>query len=346
MFFPLTDIIEACKNLVGVAGVESGDGVLVLADTLTDAVLPRLVSENVRARGGTAVICISAPFPLYSIPRPVFSAAGECEVLISVASNLIVRNKDEQTLRSHGVRIAQVASPDIEVLGSDAAFFPMEVMEKLLDKCADSILAGKHLALTDKKGTHFEADFDQSVASKVKKGTRIGKGGLITFPLGVTGIEPLRNGEGKLCWDSVNGTPGWNRTWGHNVECTVKQGKCKEIAGGEIADALTERIKLVRGSEEVLELQWGLNPKMAVEANMEMSNKVPVERHAGVVHVGLGSGYGTGGLHIDGEILAPSLYIDDKPLILEGKLLPLEDKEVIQVAEKYGDPAEVLSRAS
>jgi hypothetical protein len=71
------------------------------------------------------------------------------------------------------------------------------------------------------------------------------------------------------------------------------------------------------------------------------------DRRAGVLHIGIGSGQnlpieGLPKQHRDLTMYHPTVVIDGKTIIEDGHLLALDDSEVRQVAEKYGDPDELL----
>jgi len=73
-------------------------------------------------------------------------------------------------------------------------------------------------------------------------------------------------------------------------------------------------------------------------------------RHTGVTHYAIGSTAGRAPtpdkeyapVHTHGHIRKVNLEIDGEPIIERGRLLALDDPEVVAVASKYGDPRVIL----
>lgn len=96
------------------------------------------------------------------------------------------------------------------------------------------------------------------------------------------------------------------------------------------------------------ELQWGVNPKGKIERAVLncQEDEVEISRLARTVHFGFGSGQK--GFHWDTVIVDHFDIIagDGTPIVVDGRLVLLDDPEIIAIAAKYGDPEEVLREIS
>ncbi len=50
-------------------------------------------------------------------------------------------------------------------------------------------------------------------------------------------------------------------------------------------------------------------------------------------------------VHTHGHLLKCSLWVDEEPCIVDGRLVVFDDPEVRQVAAKYGDPDKLFEEA-
>lgn len=66
-------------------------------------------------------------------------------------------------------------------------------------------------------------------------------------------------------------------------------------------------------------------------------------RRSGTLHMAFGGGVGKQYRHRDVEIFFPTLTVNQTTIIDKGRLTILDDPKVIQEAQKYGDPEELLT---
>jgi len=100
----------------------------------------------------------------------------------------------------------------------------------------------------------------------------------------------------------------------------------------------------VENSNFIGKIVFGLNPKARLMGGLAHPRHHEGGRHSGVMKVCIGDRpAGVFPLfHRNGEVLRPTVEVAGELLIENGKLKALEDPEVVEVAKKFGDPAELL----
>ncbi len=156
------------------------------------------------------------------------------------------------------------------------------------------------------------------------------------------------------------------------VQVTIERGKVEEVRGGGLyGEAWRELMEETKDTQYpafpgkglfwLWEMAIGTNPKITRPSNIHMLSSGGAEwerRRSGVIHVGCGTawrapeeewaaekGLAYGHLHV--HLLFPTLDLITKKgeeirLIERGRLVALDDPEVRKVAQKHGDPEELL----
>ncbi len=86
---------------------------------------------------------------------------------------------------------------------------------------------------------------------------------------------------------------------------------------------------------------WGIHPRAGIKGCRAAANP-------NVLHCALGNFQYAGGryyskMQLPLFIMQPTITLDDEPVILDGQLLLLEDRELQEMAARYGDPKQLLS---
>ena len=145
-----------------------------------------------------------------------------------------------------------------------------------------------------------------------------GQGG--NLPSGEAFLMPQEGkSEGTLVVDaSVAGIGKLNKP----IKITIKNGFAVKMEGGKEADQLFAMLsRFGKDGMNVAEFGIGTNHAAQIIGNILEDEKV-----LGTAHVAFGNNISMGGtyavgIHIDGVITKPSIYLDDHPLMLEGKLV-------------------------
>jgi len=106
------------------------------------------------------------------------------------------------------------------------------------------------------------------------------------------------------------------------IKVIVEQGYAVSFEGGEEADKLKAALEpFGRDGFNIAELGVGTNHEAKISGQILEDEKV-----MGTVHIAFGNNIGMGGtcnvgVHIDGVITRPTLYVDERCIMEDGQLL-------------------------
>ncbi|MBI4333250.1 MAG: hypothetical protein HY673_18455 [Chloroflexi bacterium] len=356
----ILDLLEGAENLVkGWAQVQKGERVLILTDRtgfadplVVDALA--VVCHNAGAEV-TTITCPGFEYRLGDPPAVVTNAIYACNHLFSIlpAEAPIHSRACRVAMLEYGVKLAGIVANTAELMSSEWARFPPELYWAIMKKSYDFVKGGKVIKVTSENGTNCVSRVPDALGFL---GVPIddtgnpgppppGSGEFNMFPFGVLGVIPINPANGTLVYDALLGLRGLLK---EKVELTVENTFITRIEGGWEAGwfhNLIDRTK-AKGVQWVdiwAETMWGLNPKASVQRGLNYIHirEAEMTRHAGVLHFGIGRG--GQGFHWDGIVIKPTVLIDDVPLIQDGRLLVLDDPEIIALAREFGDPKELLA---
>lgn len=359
----IVDIIEGIQNYVcNWAKVRKGEEVVIVADSKADELVVETTAGMVQAQGANVqVIWISHnPIPLQGAGRSVTAALERADKYLRL-NHATGHDKETQTaVMAYGLSVFGVASTSREFFASEAARYPIELVLAMGRKQIEKIFKKRRVKvrLTHENGTDLRAegaaedwvcDYCNPDFTWEVEGSRMGGVYPRQFPGAMVGLVPPLNGEGVVQFHAYAGI---GRS---DLRLTYKDNKCVKIEGPE-ASRLQELIKDVPMADTLVEIMFGLHPRIRPEATIDQK-PIPTEaeRKAGNVHVAIGNRPwgrhfmkahtppGKIGRHLDGFIVKPSLYIDDEPVILKGHNTILDDPEIRKIASQYGDPARLLT---
>jgi leucyl aminopeptidase (aminopeptidase T) len=146
-----------------------------------------------------------------------------------------------------------------------------------------------------------------------------GKGG--NLPSGESFLMPAENTSNGVAY--IDGSlAGIGKIESEPLQVVIKDGYAVEILGGPEAEKLLKQLdSLGKPARNIAELGVGTNHEARVTGMILEDEKV-----MGTVHIAFGNNISMGGtcdvgIHIDGVILKPTLYIDDIKLLENGTLL-------------------------
>ena len=107
------------------------------------------------------------------------------------------------------------------------------------------------------------------------------------------------------------------------IKLTVKEGYVVDIRGGKTAAKLKKLLKSIgdKNAYNIAELGIGTNDKAKITGEILEDEKV-----LGTAHIALGNNISYGGkinvpIHLDGVFFKPTIFVDDKKIMENGKLL-------------------------
>ncbi|MFQ5855422.1 MAG: hypothetical protein ACE5LU_07255 [Anaerolineae bacterium] len=371
--YRLKDLMKGARNVMEYGQVKAGEDVLILADTLTSPLILEALVAALDDRGANFAVLNVSPPGLHwregeEPPRGVKTAVYGSDLVIEVLSMeaQAFPRMQETSMVEHGVRMVVLFGMTEDEMASPFAHFPYEVMHVLSRKVYDQWTAGavlpdtqpKTLRITASNGTDLTATYDPRYV--VHTGflyDRLVPGFWNVFVGATVGIELFQEVKGVIVFDGLHGEEEYKGLppIGSDVAFPLSEPVCWEfdgkyctIHGGPEAETM-RRITERAGTQAayiLCEVAVGMNPKASLAAHPT--------RHTGVTHYAIGSTAGRAPtpekeyapVHTHGHILRASIEIDGESVIEAGRLLALDDPEVINVASKYGDPRQILEEVA
>lgn len=241
------------------------------------------------------------------------------DVELLVTTKSLTHTKARKNACKKGARIATL--PDVtEDILKRALNIDYKRMHKRIEKISDVLDKGNKVKVSSERGTNLEFSIKGRKAHGRTSGIFRKKGKYGNLPDGESFIAPVEgSAEGVFI---IDGSIGGIGRVDKPVKIFVKGGYVKEIIGARAAKRLMKQLDNV-GIEggNIAEFGIGMNDKAKITGNMLEDEKV-----MGTCHIALGNNAGFGGkvnveLHIDGLIKKPTVSIDDKRVMNEGKLI-------------------------
>jgi leucyl aminopeptidase (aminopeptidase T) len=250
-------------------------------------------------------------------PEEVSEKMLHCDVAILVTSFSLTHTLARKNATTKGSRIASLPGITREIilrtLGLDYTKIGADAK-----KLAGFLTSGDKAHLSSPNGTRisFSLEGRDAIADT---GLLTDTGDFGNLPAGEAFLAP-KEGEtkGTLVFDGGFA----DMFLDEPIKLVVQKGKAVRIEGGQAALQL-ERLLATIGEKgyNIAELGAGTNPACQLG-----SSALEVEKVRGTVHVALGNNATIGGevdvpYHGDGIILKPTLIIDDREIIKDGKIL-------------------------
>ncbi|MDO8550892.1 MAG: aminopeptidase [Ignavibacteria bacterium] len=252
-------------------------------------------------------------------PKEIAELMQKFDVVLCPTAKSLTHTDARRAASAKGVRVATFPGITEEVMirGMNADY---KKIARLSIKLVNILEQGKKIRVTAPAGTDISFDIigRKAIASK---GLFHKKGESGNLPTGETFLAPV---EG-----TVNGVfvvdgsmAGLGLIKNANIKIEVKDGFATEITGGKLASQLKKQLDSVgKMARNIAEFGIGTNDSAKLSGVLLEDEKV-----MGTVHIALGNNVSMGGsvnvpLHLDGVIKKPTVYMDDKLLMKDGKLL-------------------------
>jgi aminopeptidase len=239
-------------------------------------------------------------------------------VLIPTAKSLTHTNA-RRSASAEGVRVATFPGITKEVMirGMNADY---KKISRLSVRLKEILEKGNYIRVTAPAGTDISFDITGRT-SYASKGLFHQKGESGNLPTGETFLAPLEGTSNGVF--VVDGSmAGLGLIKNANISIEVKDGFAEKIKGGALARKLAKQLDSVgRVARNIAEFGIGTNDSAKLSGILLEDEKV-----MGTVHIALGNNLSMGGnvnvpIHLDGVIKKPTVYLDDKVIMKNGKLL-------------------------
>jgi len=252
-------------------------------------------------------------------PVEVAELMQKFDVVLVPTAKSVTHTDARRAASKIGVRVATFPgiTKEIMIRGMNADY---NAISKRSIKLKNILEKGKSIRVVAPAGTDitFKIDGREAFASK---GLFHEKGESGNLPTGETFLAPLEGTANGVF--VVDGSfAGLGLIGSVNIKVEVKNGYAIKITGGEASKKLNGILdEIGKDARKIAEFGIGTNDSAKLSGIILEDEKV-----MGTVHIALGNNVSMGGsvnvpIHVDGVIKKPTVWMDDKLLMKEGKLL-------------------------
>lgn len=253
-------------------------------------------------------------------PEPVAQAMSISSAVLAPTSKSLTHTSARRKACDAGARVATMPGITRETMIRCLNADYYAIAERTV-KVADILTNAKIARVTTEAGTDITLPIE-GIAAIASTGLIHESGKFGNLPSGEAYMMPAEKGsngvfvvDGSMAGigDLAGKTP---------ITIRVEGGYCVEIEGGPEADLLKEKLEsLGKAAFNVAELGVGTN-----DAAMIIGNILEDEKVMGTIHIALGNNKSMGGtvdvpIHLDGILKNPSLELDGRKVMSEGKLI-------------------------
>jgi leucyl aminopeptidase (aminopeptidase T) len=309
--------ITAIKECMGAKKKES---ILVITDTLKRKIGYSLF-VNALNLGHKALYIEMKPGKINGEepPQEVADLMQKFDIVFCPTSKSLTHTDARRNASANGVRIATFPGITEEVMirGLNADY---KAIARMTIKVQKVLEKGKEIRVTAPNGT----DISFIIKGRkviTSKGLFHKKGESGNLPTGEAYLAPVEGTSNGVF--VVDGSmAGLGLIKNANIKIEVKDGYAVKITGGTMAKKLNEMLdKVGKDARNIAEFGVGTNPSAKLSGILLEDEKV-----MGTIHIALGNNKSMGGsvnvpIHLDGVIKKPTVYMDGKVIMKDGKLL-------------------------
>ena len=251
-------------------------------------------------------------------PGLVAEAMKLADVILCPTTKSLTHTNARRSAAALGKRIATFPgiTKDTMIRGLNADY---KKISKLTVKLAKMMDKTKTVRVTAPNGTDITMSLERR-RGLASKGLFHKKGESGNLPTGETFAAPVEGKtEGVFVVDGSFAVIGMIKT---PIKIKVEKGLATEISGGKEAKQLIKMLSSFgKKGRNIAEIGIGTNDSAKLSGLLLEDEKVK-----GTVHIALGDNKSMGGkvnvpIHVDGVILKPTVYFDEKIIMKNGKLL-------------------------
>jgi len=252
-------------------------------------------------------------------PAEVAELMQKFDVVFCPTAKSLTHTNARRAASANDVRVATFPgiTEDVMIRGLNADY---KKIAKVTLKLMKILEKGKNIRVTSPAGTDISFSIE---GRKVipSKGLFHKKGESGNLPTGETYLAPVE-GTANGVFVVDGSMAGLGLIKNANIKIEVENGFATKITGGNLASKLKKQLDAVgKMAKNIAEFGVGTNDSAKLSGVLLEDEKV-----MGTVHIALGNNVSMGGsvnvpLHLDGVIKKPTVWMDDKLLMKDGKLL-------------------------
>ncbi len=312
---------NAARKLIGeVAVVSPGENVLILTDPQVSEKIPDAIANAVLTAKGIPSILVMIPseYPGAPLPAPAERAIKGAEVILMATSKSIAHAEIFSTEKNYRRLISLPGIVEGSFIDGGGTM-DLKELKAITERVAAALEGRRKFVLKSDKGTDA-AFLSRGKALACYAGAPVPTG-FAMFPDGEAVVAmDEKTLEGRVVLDVFQTGVGPLR---EPIIFEIKNGRVDCIAGGIEARQLREVVEKYGDENSYYfgEFALGTNPKA-----LFLGSAGEDKKRIGTIHMSLGDDEGIGGalkskLHLDGVMGRPTLVVDGKTYIEDGRLL-------------------------
>ncbi len=252
-------------------------------------------------------------------PEEVAELMQKFDVVFCPTAKSLTHTNARRAASAKGVRIATFPgiTKDVMIRGMNADY---KKIAALSIKLKNILEKGSFIKVTSPTGTDISFSIEGRTAY-ASKGLFHAKGESGNLPTGETYLAPVE-GTANGVFVVDGSMAGLGLIKNANIRIEVENGYATKITGGAIATKLRKQLDAVgKDARNIAEFGIGTNDSAKLSGVLLEDEKV-----MGTIHIALGNNVSMGGnvnvpIHLDGVVKKPTVWLDDKLLMKDGKLL-------------------------
>jgi leucyl aminopeptidase (aminopeptidase T) len=301
-------------------GAKKNEKILVITDELKREIGTSLHENAIRLGYQSLLVEMKSGKINGEEPSPVIAELMQkFDVVFCPTAKSLTHTNARRAASANGVRIATFPgiTKDVMIRGMNADYKKISALTVKLQKILET---GKQIRVTAPAGT----DITFSIVGRkayASKGLFHAKGESGNLPTGETFLAPVEGTSNGVF--VVDGSmAGLGLIKNANIKIEVENGYATKISGGTLANKLKVMLdKVGKDARNIAEFGIGTNDSAKLSGVLLEDEKV-----MGTIHIALGNNVSMGGsvnvpIHLDGVVKKPTVWMDGKLLMKEGKLL-------------------------
>jgi len=300
-------MIQGANKVMECYGVKRGEKVLIVVDTSTPVSIGSSLFEAAKKLGCEVILMTMLPRTRHGeeIPLPVAEAMKNSDVVIAPTTFSLTHTQARINACKNRARVASMPGITEKMMsqgGMTADYDKINEIAIGLNKKLENV---KKIRLVTDSGTDITFDLDgckwymdTGICHEPGCSSNLPAGELYIAPKDANGIFVV---DGSMSSFGLLDSP---------LEFTVKNRYVTDIRGKNAKELNTILDKVGKKARNIAEFGIGINPKASLIGNVLEDEKV-----GGTVHIALGDNSTFGGnviagIHLDGIIKKPELFVD------------------------------------
>lgn len=306
------------------AGLRSGENVIVLSDLSIDRDLSLSFAKVIDALGGIVTeICCRCPTIIgQELPRPIQSAliGGDVVIILSWWHPAVLKTSAVwRAVNEFEVRLVHIDPPHRKTLSSESVSGDYSRIRKIAHALYSRLIRGRTLKVTSTGGTDFQCQIDPKEFNYSDEFPI--SAGVTVSPPGFCDFKPVANSSnGVIVFDELD------KFKGHitPLRCTIRNDQVTELMGGFEARWMKQAFREYPNANYLTDVGIGVNPYVQVEQLLSEPFHEAVHRAAGLFITGIGRSPTRHklGFHSHQGVLRPTVTVveTNDVLVKDGRL--------------------------